>query len=306
LTGVENDDTFIITGDVKGGTSAAGNSDGGTALSVAMKTNSGSDVLNLEFKAGAATAVAGGAAKSVGAATDGGDGLDAATIENINITTDSADDDVTFTGGAAGGAGASGSSFAVGANATVTIEGAGDVDLGTVVAPSVDTDDLTIDGSEMTGKLTVVTGAGNDVIKGGSKGDDITAGAGTNTLTGNGGSDTFKVLATADNAAIASMSEITDFSAGTGGDVLDETGGVRDYDALTATQRTNVAGEDTLALAVDLALSYTTNNDWTAFSYGDETYALYRNDDATYNANEEFIIKLSGVTVTDLVAANFA
>lgn len=302
LTGIEDGDSFIITGNVVGGTSAAGDASGGDAINATPLVNSGSDTLNLTFKAGAAIAVTGGA--STDATANGGklsgDGLDAATIEKINITTASAADDVTFAAGANAGTDTAGSSVKVGANAVITITGAGDVNLGTVVAPSTDADDLTINGTDMTGVLTVTTGVGNDIIKGGSKADNITAGTGTNVITLGGGSDIFNVTK---GAAVGAHDRITDFTAGGSGDVLK--GLSASYDALTNAEQTAVTAELTLAAAVNTALTGATDSQWTAFTWGDKTYAVYDTNDA-FDTTNAYIVELTGVTVANLSAANFA
>lgn len=306
LSGIESGDSFVILGSITGGTSAAGDSNGGDAINATPLVNSGSDELNLIFKAGAATTITGGAGQDTsGAGEVNGDGLDAATIEKINITTNSAQDDVTFAAGTTGsGTVTAGASVKVGANATITITGAGDVNLGTIVAPSTDADDLTIDGSAMTGKLTVTTGAGNDIIKGGSKGDAITWGAGTNTATGNGGSDTYNVAA---GNAVGAQDKVTDFTAGSGGDKLDLIAGsdTKSYDALTSAEQTAVDAETSLANAVNTALVGATNSQWTAFTYGGKTYAVYDTDD-TFDTTNGYLVELTGVTVANLTADNFA
>ncbi|MCW2314341.1 beta strand repeat-containing protein [Rhodoferax antarcticus] len=302
LTGIEDGDSFIITGNVVGGTSAAGDASGGDAINATPLVNSGSDTLSLTFKAGAAIAITGGASTDVGANGGklSGDGLDAATIEKINITTASADDDVTFAAGAAAGNDTAGSSVKVGANAVITITGAGDVNLGTIVAPTTDADDLTVNGTDMTGVLTVTTGAGNDIIKGGSKADNITAGTGTNVITLGGGSDIFNVTK---GAAVGAHDRIVDFTAGSSGDVLKGLSG--SYDALTNAEQTAVSAELTLGAAVNTALVGATDSQWTAFTYGAKVYAVYDTNDA-FDTTNAYIVELTGVTVANLTAVNFA
>ena len=188
-------DTILVGGNIVGGTSAtAGNAAGGDAIGVATASNTGADTINILFTA--ASNVTGGLGQDDNGGNNdaGGDGLAADTIENINITTASATADVTFREGGSADQGtattSAGEDVRVGANGTITISGAGDVDLGTVVsAAGTSADDLTINGAGMTGVLTVTIGAGNDTITGGSKADSITAGTGTNTLTTGGGSD---------------------------------------------------------------------------------------------------------------------
>jgi hypothetical protein len=312
VTGLQNDDTLTIANSITGGTSAAGNSAGGDAINVQMALNSGSDILNLAFT-GAATVTGGLGQDEDGggdAADVGGDALDASTIETINISTASASADVSFVGGrsrddsAAAFTGPDGSSVKVGANATINITGAGDVNLGTVVAPSTDTDDLTVNGSGMTGVLVVTTGAGNDVITGGSKGDTLNGGQGTNVFTGGAGGDTFGVVA---GNAVGAQDRITDFTAGNGNDVLNQVAGgdTKAYDALTSAEQTTVTNAATLADAVNAALADATNGQWTAFTYDSKTYAVYDTNDA-FDTTNGILVELTGVNVSDLVSGNFA
>lgn len=68
---------------------------------------------------------------------------------------------------------------------SVVITGIDDADLGTVAATVT-----SIDGSAMTGALTVTAGGANGTIKGGTDADSLTGGAGRDVITGGDGIDT--------------------------------------------------------------------------------------------------------------------
>ena len=311
ITGATNADTILVGGNIVGGTSAtAGNAAGGDAISVATASNTGSDTINILFTA--ASNVTGGLGQDDNGGNNdaGGDGLAADTIENINITTASATADVTFREGGSADQGtattSAGEDVRVGANGTITISGAGDVDLGTVVsAAGTSADDLTINGAGMTGVLTVTTGAGNDTITGGSKADSITAGTGTNTITSGGGSDT---MVFADGASTSTaMTTITDFTAGAGGDILNFAAGTAvTYEALTGANATAIAADTTLAAALTQAASQLAANEATAFSFGGSTYLLFEDgtNAGAYNAAADVVVLLTGVDTADLHTDN--
>ncbi len=94
----------------------------------------------------------------------------------------------------------------------------------TTVDFALNTGASTIDGSAYTVALTVVGGTASDVITGGSGADNLTAGTGnaiSDTLTGGLGVDTFSVLESQADAAIANADVITDFVFGAAGDIFD-------------------------------------------------------------------------------------
>jgi len=298
----EAGDSYIIAGAISGGDGSAsvGADAGADALEVAAKVNTGTDSITITLDAGAATTITGGSGDDAGSAGDtgpGGAAINASTVETINIVTASKDDDLTLTGGTAGsGAGSDGATLSVGANATVNISGAGDVNLGTVAAPNAATDDLTINGSEMTGVLTVTTGAGNDVITGGSKNDVITAGTGVNSITGGAGNDDFK-FADADSSTSA-LTTITDFTLGANKDKLTFTTAAGTYEALESARATAIAADTTLGAAADEAVGQLAAHEVTAFLYSGHYYVLYESGDnaGTYETDEDVIVKLSGIT----------
>jgi len=256
----------------------------------------------------AASTVTGGASADTdaNAGHSSGDALAADTVENVVITTASATADVAFVAGTADGTDTAGQSVTVGANGTITLSGAGDVNLGTVVsAAGTSADDLTIDGSAMTGILTVTTGVGNDTIKGGSKADVLDAGTGVNTITTGAGSDT---IAVADGASTTTaMTTVTDFSAGAGGDKFNFAGATAvTFEALTAANTTAIAADTTLAAAATQAHSQLAANEATAFTFGDKTYLVFEDGSnaGAYNAAEDAIVLLTDVALADLHTDN--
>ena len=177
--------------------------------------------------------------------------------------------------------------------------------------------------------ITIIGGAGADVLSGGGAADVITGGAGADsirgagggdTLTGGAGADTFRFVAGESGAltggsSITRFDVITDFTAGATGDRLDlgtlngsafVTGAnATAFDALTAAERTTVAAEATLLDAANAALAAATDSNWTAFAWQGSTYAIYDTDNGFDNA-AAVLVQLTGVNVADLVAANFA
>lgn len=322
FSGVASDgtDTLVITEQrVTGGVGGTGNGttgvDAAAAVKVSAKLDSGSDTVNLTIgdTTGAVILTGGaGADTGTGGSTDGANAnaLDARQFETVNLTVGN---DVTFDAGAGTGV-TTVADVLLGANAKLTITGKGNVDLGTVAADATQAQfqNLTIDASTLEGTLTVVTGAGNDVIKAGSKAATITAGTGQDQITLGAGQDVVKFNvgdsgATVTATSISGIDVITGFKAGLGGDQLDEIAGARAYDALTANQQTTVTNTADLKAATDAALAVTNNNEWTAFTFGGKTYAVYNDTTTgTYVATEDILVELVGVTVADLVSANFA
>jgi len=307
-------DAFTVGANLTGGAGAAsaGEEVGGDALEVAAAVNTGTDAVTINFAKGAATTLTGGAgANGTTSIQDGGHAINASTVETINIVTASSLDDVTLTGGASGSAGSSdGATIYVGANATVNLSGAGDVNLGTLQTATTAADDLTVNGSAMTGVLTVTTGAGNDVIIGGTKADVITAGTGVNTVTGNAGADNFKF---ADDASKGTaLTTITDFAMGAGNDVITFTTAAGVFEALTADSTSalaSLASTATLADALEAVDGQLAEHEATAFVFNGNAYVIYEEADDSdgYTAANYSVVKLAGITsVTTFDATNIA
>lgn len=322
FSGVASDatDTLVITEQrVTGGAGAGTNStagvqsDASAGILISAKLDSGTDGVNLTIGDTTGAVIITGGAGSNGSGdydAKNGNALDARQFETLNLTVGN---DVTFDAGTAGSV-ANVADILLGANAKLTITGKGNVDLGTVAADAnqAQFQNLTIDATTLDGTLIVVTGAGNDVIKAGSKAATITAGTGQDQITLGAGQDVVKFNvgdsgATVTATSISGIDVITGFKAGLGGDQLDEIVGARAYDALTANQQTTVTNTADLKAATDAALAVTNNNEWTAFTFGGKTYAVYNDTTtATYVATEDILVELVGVTVADLVSANFA
>lgn len=129
--------------------------------------------------------------------------------------------------------------------------------------------------------------------------DTLTGGAGVNTLTGGGGTDSF-VFSTAGNSTLAAMTTITDYRVSTGANA-----GAADSIDLTdfVTVATNINTVQDLSAQVSLASALnvfanasTTNNGLGVFIWGGDTYAYVESTGSTttYVATDT-VIKLSGV-----------
>jgi hypothetical protein len=290
----QNGDSFNIGAALTGGAgdASAGTTDGGDGLEVAAKVNTGTDVITIQLVAGAATTITGGAGGD-GSGGDGGHAINASTVETINIVTASSLDDLTLTLGASGGsAGAgetAGSTLSVGANATINISGAGDVNLGLIKTVSSDADDLTINGSAMTGKLTVSTGDGNDVITGGSKDDAINAGAGVNIITGGAGNDSYSFAD--DVSDVTTTTSIADFQMGGSKDVIKFTATAGVFEKLLTAAQDAINSDTTLSDAVAEAGAQLADHETTVFVWQGDAYVVY--DEASGDFS---VIKLTGIT----------
>jgi len=274
---MENADVLIISAaraGQSGGAKADGKSTsngaaaiGGDGIVVTPHLDGGSNVASLKF-VGNADINGGVGELSKGTATTdiggtGGTALNAANIETLNITlqgtqSTSNADTVTFTAGAGGAngtggtAGADGNTVVVSTNATINLYSELDpltstatkhnsIDLGTVKGTNV-----TINGGNFLGGITVTardgnvtitTGLGTDVVAGGTGTDVIVLGAGNdtyintadgaNTTAGDqisvgGGFDTVTFIGSAASAAnYAAAPNVSDFTVGDRADNTD-------------------------------------------------------------------------------------
>lgn len=298
-----------------GGNSTGGNGNGGAGaagLLVRMALDGGADSFSLSVSESNAviTGGVGGAENGAGTAGLAAAGIDAREVETLNIAVSK---NLTVVGAAANGNSAAATAdVLVGGNATLNITGAGNVNLGRVQANSADTafQNLNIKAGDLAGSLTIVTGAGNDVIIVGSKGSDVTAGAGQDTITLGAGVDTVRFGAgdsgVLNGGVIGRIDVISGFTAGLGGDVIDEVNGVRGFTQLTSANQTTLTNAASLTDAILAAGDFAAANTWTAFSYGDKTYAVYTVDSNATFDNGDIVVELAGVTATALVAANFS
>lgn len=170
-----------------------------------------------------------------------------------------------------------------------------------LILTAVDGQQLTIDGSAATAKLTITGGAGNDLISGGSADDalnggagndvvnggagkdTITASAGTDTLTGGAGIDTFVITSVGSLALHTAVDSIADYSA----DILE-------FAALN-----NVAG-GTSGAAVAETTVFITAGGKVSFAAADDTLEekliAVKADDGNVGAGEVVFFEDSGNT----------
>lgn len=290
----------------------ANGGDGGAALSLRMALDSGADSFSLSVSENAVVLTGGNGGAKDGTGNHGaaGIGLDAREIESLSI---SVSKNLQVISGQDGGGNAAAADTLVGANATVTITGNGDVNLGNVRANANDTafQNLTIKAGDLAGALTLTTGAGNDVITVGSKGSTVAAGDGTDTITLGAGTDTVQFLNVSNSgnvvgSTITTIDKVVGFQAGLGGDVLDFVGVNAGFFNLTSANRDAIKNAADLKAAADAAANFiTTNTTWAAFEYSGKTYAIYEATGAntTYDGSG-LLVELVGVTATDLVATN--
>ncbi|MDA9218913.1 hypothetical protein N9O62_03725 [Burkholderiaceae bacterium] len=330
ITAAENADSYEFFGDVTGGVGGAitdaSNNDAGAgaaAVTIANLIDGGTNTFTMTMLGGVAiTGGAGGAmdndATTNNASGNGGAGVSAGTIETLTITSSGTTAN-SIAGGAAGATpdagdtdGTAGSSVIVNTNGVINVNGAQNLNLGTIAGTNA-----SVNASTFTGQLTVVGEAGNNVIIGGSAVDTITGGDGQDTLTGGAGTDIFIFATDLDaelaTAAATDANSITDYVA----DILrlSDTAGNDVYSvagtATGAVATSNVAidanglvtfaaADDTLAekivaIAADADIA---NNEVAIFNHGSDTYVYGASD--TTAAGDDFLIKLTGVTLTSI------
>ncbi len=337
VTNQSNAQTFTIAGNVDGqdgDAAAAAGGNGGTAVTFAPAVNNGSNAVNLTLYGVTLKGGDGGAGS--GAGNNGGDGGTAADFSNyetINITSSGATSTAvnTFTGGAGGASaaagggadGATGATVVVSANATINISGANEINLGTI---SSSNQPVTINAANLTGKMTVGTGTGADVITGGSGVNVISLAGGAdevNLSASTAKADTLNVSANAASTSSA-FAMVTGFtSAATTGDKLDFQGGTGTVLAgagssvdlgSTVTGLTGSlsssgiltfggtgAANATLANKITAAFSASflnTNQDKAiAFEHDGSTYIAYADGgSAGFDAGSDVVVKLVGTT----------
>jgi len=262
--------------------SSATGAQGGDGIDIDPKIDSGSNIATIRLVGN--SDISGGVGEyskdSDGTAGDGGDGLIADTVDTLNLVGVSNEkttaDTITFAGGAAGGtvhsdgtAGTAGDSIVMGANSKIVLTNELDpftstaakhsnFALGTVKGSNVE-----IDGSALTGTLSVTAAQGNVTIKGGAGNDTLTGGTGIDTISGGAGNDTIDagtgadiittgagadhIDVTAGDAGTTGSEKVTDYTAGAGGDIFDLAGTT----LLTAQTATNVAAAITSAAGTD-------------------------------------------------------
>lgn len=338
VSGIDTGDSIIITGAVQGGagesisarTAAVDAGDGGDALVLTPELDNGSNSISITFSANITGGTGGSlvaAGASAGSGGDGGDAISASSFETVTlITTQNSTASLTslaIAGGTAGadatgGTGADGNdgySVVVGTNGKIVVQGAIDLNLGTIAGTNA-----TVDANAFTGDLTVVLEAGANTFIGGS-GDDVVTGAnGLDTYTLGAGADRVNIgveaTTTASDAPAngTSFESITDFNIAV--DVLnflaaDETALtetiVTNTTAVVGTAAINAEGiasfasaDDTLAervTAVEAAIATgtATEGQMAVFEYAGSTYVFVSNGGDGVEAGD-VLVKLTGVT----------
>ncbi|MBD8049701.1 beta strand repeat-containing protein [Limnohabitans radicicola] len=276
----------------------------GQATTYTLKDASGtSDSLALTLKASAAGVAAGS--------------ITAAGIESISINaTDSS---------ATAKAGATADSLTLVATSAATVTVTGNTTL-TLTSDSTNAKLATVDASGMTGGLsytavgalaqTVKGGASAntlaahssstlaDTLIGGAGNDQITANAGLNTLTGNGGNDTFVVQLP--GASLNVYSTITDANAGDTLQLKDK--GAETFTATKVTLAATAVFQDYANAVVNAGGNASSNGAIGWFQYNGDTYVVQSMHNATtapnFSNGTDLVVKLTGLV--DLSTATLA
>jgi hypothetical protein len=198
-----------------------------------------------------------------------------------------------------------GSTINLDGNAATQIDGL--AARGTIDASAL-TGDLLVEGSEAT--LATVTDAAL------SGADVITLSAGDNIVEFSSALDSGVVNNTAGAPADALFVDVINgFAAGADGDVLDATfsgAADADYTAIAGAVQDSISllagAAATLEEAADLASAgLNLADEWTAFSFQGQTYALYSaTAGGDFDPAADLLVQITGVAVADLTDANFA
>jgi S-layer protein len=242
--------------------------------------------------------------------------LTAANVETVNINFEDTVADDNFDGDTTDAGDAPETiSMVLTADKATTVNVTGSANANLTLTGS--TKVATIDGSTMTGNLTVTNlntttattikgGSGSDVLnagtgsnavvlEGGAGNDVLVANKGLSTLTGGDGADVFHIAQA--SLTSSSYSTITDFTA----EDLLQINGATKFLSTEITQADTASFQDYANAAVNTLAA----NEVTWFQYGDNTYVVM---DAGFNGaqfdnNEDFIVKLTGLV--DLSGASF-
>jgi len=312
---------------------------GGDAIDLDPKVDTGSNVATIRFVGNAdITGGAGekGSTTSNGTGGIGGDGILAENIDTLNLvgvnTAATAATAATVTiaagsggisGHSSGTSGAAGDSITVAANSKIVLTnevdpftstakavGATNFALNTVKGTNVE-----IDGSALTGSLTVTASDGNVIIKSGAGNDTVTGGAGIDTISTGGGNDIINGSTGVDtittgagedhldfaagDAGTGDFETITDYTAGVAGDVIDHAAGTTLLAAQTATNVVaaiaSSAGTDTLTASVVSGVVTLAGNAISKLSSATELKDLFELLD-TNNSAQLGAIEMSGST----------
>jgi len=198
VTGQANTQAYTVAGTIVGGVGGAASANnngtaGGAALSFTPTLDNGSNSLSITLNGTSLTGGAGTALAGNGTADGAGaDALAATAFESITIVSQGTSANA-LVGGVAGGTTstpAAGFGANVNTNATFTITGAQDLNLGTVGGSNVN-----ISASGFTGNLTAAVTAGNQTVTSGSGNDTIfISNAGTATINTGAGNDRISIV----------------------------------------------------------------------------------------------------------------
>jgi len=322
---------------------------GGDGIDLNPTVDTGSNVATLRLVGNAD--ITGGAGEEGEGSSDGtggvgGDGILAENIDTLNLVgvntaaTAATADTITVTFGAGGvtnhsdsTACAAGDSITVAANSKIVLTnevdpftstakavGATNFVLGTVKGTNVE-----IDGSALTGTLSVTAADGNVIIKSGAGGDTVTGGAGIDTISTGAGNDIINgstgvdtittgsgedhIDFAAGDAGTGDFETIKDYTAGVGGDVIDHAAGTG---LLAAQTSTNViaaiassAGTDTLTASVVSGVVTFGGNAISKLSSATELKDIFELLD-TNNSAQLGAIEMSGSTylIADAASTN--
>jgi hypothetical protein len=338
ISGIDVGDSLIISGALIGGageiitarTAEVDGGDGNDALYLVPELDNGSNSYQITFSAnitgGAGGGYSGTTAISAASAGDGGDGIEAASFETLTLITtqDSTASltSLTLAGGASGttassaAAGTAGASVRMNTNGVINVQGAINLDLGTIAGTNV-----SVNASTFTGELTVVAEAGANVLTGGTGNDLFTGLKGLDTYTLGEGADRVVIgidTTTTSSDAPAngtSFENITDFAKST--DMLDFLAAndsalsetiVQNSSTTTGTAAINAEGiasfasaDDTLAERITAAEAgiaaggTATAGQFAVFEFSGSTYVFVSNGSDGVEAGD-VVVKLVGVT----------
>lgn len=206
------------------------------------------------------------------------------------------------------------------AGSTINVTGDANLDIdglanrGTINA-SAFTGNLIVEGSEFTAFDDNGTpGDPLDDIAFVSGADVISLGSGQSIVQFSSGLDSGVANTTDGPSNTIIVDVINGFKAGANGDILDFTGtaGDADYTALSASAQASIlelfGPAATLREAANIASNaLNTADEWTAFKFGGETYALYTaTAGGAFDDAADVLVQITGVAIADLTDANFA
>ncbi|QEI41649.1 Poly(beta-D-mannuronate) C5 epimerase 7 [Dolichospermum sp. UHCC 0315A] len=140
--------------------------------------------------------------------------------------------------------------------------------------------------------LTLTGTSGNDFLVGGANNDILTGGGGKDTLTGGLGSDKF-VYQNLTDSLLANFDVITDFNATTGNDLFRVSTARAGFVNVGAVNTLDAAGIVAKLTAAAFGSNYAAQ-----FSFGQKTFVAINDATAGFNAANDAIIEVTGLTGT--------